>query len=125
MLISRRVPLFTFFGTMRHFFERKKFKNYKFFFQKNVLRFLSLRYSADFRRSRLVSFHAVIVHLACTRRLFICTQICSGRYLGDMLNGKPNSTWTKFSPCKLFLCDNPVCDNEGSLHYNFSISVPM
>ena len=40
-----------FFWHCATFFERKKFK---FFFQKNVLRFLSLRYSADFRRSRLV-----------------------------------------------------------------------
>ena len=41
---------------MRLFFEEKLFfKIYKFF-QKNVLRFLSLRYGADFRRSRLVLF---------------------------------------------------------------------
>ena len=39
---------------MRHFPKEKIFKNFKFFFKKNVLRFLSLRYSADFRRSRLV-----------------------------------------------------------------------
>ena len=31
----------------------RKINNFKFF-KKNVLRFLSLRYSADFRRSRLV-----------------------------------------------------------------------
>ena len=30
------------------------FKNFKFFSKKSLLRFLSLRYSADFRRSRLV-----------------------------------------------------------------------
>ena len=51
---SRRVPPFTFFGIMRLFFERKKFSKISFFFQKIVLRFLSVRYSADFRRSRLV-----------------------------------------------------------------------
>ena len=48
---SRRVPFYIF----RHyatFFERKKFKTFTFF--QNVLRFLSLRYSADFRCSRLV-----------------------------------------------------------------------
>ena len=33
------------------------FENFKFFSKKNVLRFLSLRYSADLRRSRLVHFH--------------------------------------------------------------------
>ena len=38
------VPRFTFFDTMRHFSK-----------EKNVLRFLSLRYSADFRRSRFIS----------------------------------------------------------------------
>ena len=36
------------------FSERKKSKISSFFPKKNVLRFLSLRYSADFRRSRLV-----------------------------------------------------------------------
>ena len=35
---------------LREFF----FQKFQFFFQKIVLRFLSLRYSADFRRSRLV-----------------------------------------------------------------------
>ena len=47
--------LFYIFRHYATFFERKKiFKNFKFFFQKIVLRFLSLRYGADFRRSRLV-----------------------------------------------------------------------
>ena len=49
---SKRAPFYIF----RHyatFFERKKSK-ISSFFQKNVLRFLSLRYSADFRRSHLV-----------------------------------------------------------------------
>ena len=49
---ARRVPPFTFFGTMRHFL-KKQIKNFKFF-SNFFLCFLSLRYSADFRRSRLV-----------------------------------------------------------------------
>ena len=52
---SKRVPPFTFFGTVRHFPKEIFFlENFKFFSKKNVLRFLSLRYSADLRRSRLV-----------------------------------------------------------------------
>ena len=54
---SRRVPPLTFFGTIQRFFERKKNKKFQDFLQKNVLRFLSLRYGADFRRSRLVNFN--------------------------------------------------------------------
>ena len=41
-----------FFGTMRLFLKEKK--NQKFQFFPKVLSFLSLRYGADFRRSRLV-----------------------------------------------------------------------
>ena len=52
---SKRVPSSTFFGTVRHFPKEKFFSKISVFFQKNVLRFLSLRYSADFRRSRLVT----------------------------------------------------------------------
>ena len=48
-------PPFTYFGTMRHFLKEKNFQKFQVFF-KNVLRFLSLIYSADFRRSRLVKF---------------------------------------------------------------------
>ena len=51
---SKRVPPFTFFGTTRHFPKEKFFSKISSFFQKNVLRFLRLRYSADLRRSRLV-----------------------------------------------------------------------
>ena len=52
-LKSPKDPLFTFFGTMRHFLKEKNQK-FQVFSQKKVfLRFLSLRYSADFRRSRL------------------------------------------------------------------------
>ena len=52
---SRRVPTFTFFGTMRLLLKKFFFQKFQFFSKKSVLRFLSLRYGADFRRSRLVS----------------------------------------------------------------------
>ena len=55
---SKRVPPFTFFGTVRHFLKEFFFRKFQVFFQKNVLRFLSLRYSADLRRSRLVPIFA-------------------------------------------------------------------
>ena len=51
---AQRVPPFTFFGTMRHFLKEKKSKISSFFLKKSLSRILSLRYSADFRRSRLV-----------------------------------------------------------------------
>ena len=51
---SRRVPPFTFFGTMRLLLKKIFFQKFQFFSKKSVLRFLSLRYGADFRRSRLV-----------------------------------------------------------------------
>ena len=47
---------------MRHFPKKKNFRKFQVFFQKNVLRFLSLRYSADFRRSRLVFSTANLHH---------------------------------------------------------------
>ena len=46
---------FTFFGTMRHF-SKEFFQKFPVFSKKNVLRFLSLRYSADLGRSCLVGF---------------------------------------------------------------------
>ena len=49
-------PLLHFSALCDIFRKRKIFENFKFFSKKNILRFLSLRYSADFRRSRLV-FH--------------------------------------------------------------------
>ena len=55
---SRRVPFYIF----RHyatFFERNFFQKFQFFSKKIVLRFLSLRYGADFRRSRLVIISAI------------------------------------------------------------------
>ena len=50
---AQRVTPFAFFGTMRHFLIEKKIKNFVFL-KKSLLRILSLRYSADFRPSRLV-----------------------------------------------------------------------
>ena len=41
---------------MRDFLKEKNSKTSSVFFKKNCLRFLSLKYSADFRRSRLVDF---------------------------------------------------------------------
>ena len=60
MLIKPKGSLFTFFGTLRHFLKEKKSK-ISSFFQKS-LRFLSLRYSADFRRSRLVVSSSIIIY---------------------------------------------------------------
>ena len=54
MLINPKGSPFTFFGTVRHFPKEFFFENFHFF--QKVLRFLSLRYSADFRRSRLVQY---------------------------------------------------------------------
>ena len=52
---SKRDPLLLFSALCNIFRKKKIYGKIKFFFKKNVLRFLSLRYSADFRRSRLVS----------------------------------------------------------------------
>ena len=52
MLIKPKGSPFYIFRHYATFSERKIISS--FFFKKNVLRFLSLRYSADFRRSRLV-----------------------------------------------------------------------
>ena len=46
--------LFTFFCTVRHFPKEENSKTSSYFSKEHVLRFLSLRYSADFRRSSLV-----------------------------------------------------------------------
>ena len=57
MLINPKGSPFYSFRHFATFLEEKFFfKNYKFFSKKNVLLFLSLRYGADFRRSRLVLF---------------------------------------------------------------------
>ena len=54
MLINPEGSPFYIFRHYATFFERKKFSKISIFFQKFFLRFLSLRYGADFRRSRLV-----------------------------------------------------------------------
>ena len=59
---SKRVPPFTFFGTTRHFPKENFFSKISSFFQKNVLHFLRLRYSADLRRSRLVFNCLFVLH---------------------------------------------------------------
>ena len=51
---SKRVPLLHFSALCDIFRKKIFFRKLQVFFQKNVLRFLSLRYSADLRRSRLV-----------------------------------------------------------------------
>ena len=51
---SKRSPLLQFSALCDLFRKKKIFQNFKFFSTKIVLRFLSLRYGADFRRSRLV-----------------------------------------------------------------------
>ena len=50
---SKRVPLLH-FSALCDIFRKNFFSKISSFFPKNVLRFLSLRYSADLRRSRLV-----------------------------------------------------------------------
>ena len=52
MLTNPKGPLLH-FSALCDFFEKEKEK-ISSFFRKNVLRFLSLRYSADFRHSRLI-----------------------------------------------------------------------
>ena len=82
------------FDIFRHyatfFSERKKFKN-QVFFKKSLLRFLSLRYSADFRRSRLVYYcsnpcmeHArinLVQAIPCEKRAWLCTWTMHGIYI--------------------------------------------
>ena len=60
MLINSKGSPLLHFSALCDFFERNYFfKNYKFFSKKIFLRFLSLRYGADFRRSRLVLYFSV------------------------------------------------------------------
>ena len=47
-------PLLHFSALCDFFWKKKFFQKFQFFSKKSVLRFLSLRYGADFRRSRLV-----------------------------------------------------------------------
>ena len=53
-LAGRGAPLSPFFWFFEKKFDKISKKNFKFFFKKSLLRFLSRRYGADFRRSRLV-----------------------------------------------------------------------
>ena len=53
---SLKGPPFDFFSALCDIFRKKKISKISSFFHKNVLRFSSLEYSADFRRSRLVLF---------------------------------------------------------------------
>ena len=66
------------FYIFRHYatFLKKKFQKFQFFSKKNLLRFLSLRYGADFRRSRLVVifFDQKSHHLAIQACLHILTD---------------------------------------------------
>ena len=58
MLINPEGSPFYIFRHYATFFERKNiFQKFQFFSKKNLLRFLSLRYGADFRRSRLVTIN--------------------------------------------------------------------
>ena len=73
---SKKVPLLHFSALCDIF--REKISS---FFQKNVLRFLSLRYSADFRRSRPVNTHSwnracVSIERCRTRRVRIKFIFC-------------------------------------------------
>ena len=72
MLINPEGSPFTFFGTMLLFLKEKIFSKSSSFFQKIVLRFLSLRYGADFRRSRLVY---IIVSVISFRGLFFYSNV--------------------------------------------------
>ena len=49
-------PLLHFSALCDFFWKKKIFQKFQFFSKKSVLRFLSLRYGADFRRSRLVLY---------------------------------------------------------------------
>ena len=58
---------------MRHFLKEKIQKLHVFFSKKSLLSFLSLRYSADFRRSRLVDYyHSLVFGGKCFKRHFSC-----------------------------------------------------
>ena len=54
MLINPKGSPLLHFSALCDFFERIFFQKLQVFFKKFFLRFLSLRYGADFRRSRLV-----------------------------------------------------------------------
>ena len=89
---SQRVPLLH-FSALCDIFREITISKISFFFEKNVLRFLSLRYSSDFRRSRLVG-------------IFILLKKC---HTGPTMNQK---TLTTKNGRK----------NSNQLHPNFLIS---
>ena len=63
---SKRVPLLH-FSELCDISRKNFFRKFQAFFQKNVLRFLSLRYSADLRRSRLVRSYIIRLGTAIPR----------------------------------------------------------
>ena len=65
MLINPEGPPFYIFRHYATFFERIFFQKFQVFFQKIVLRFLSLRFGADFRRSRLVIHYIFPLYANC------------------------------------------------------------
>ena len=68
---------------MRLFLKEKYFfQKFQFFSKKNVLRFLSLRYGADFRRSRLVSFWSD----------HSCRVTSCSHYVDIHMSAQPNSS---------------------------------
>ena len=67
---SKRVPPFTFFGTMRHFSKEKNSKISSFFSKKNVLRFLSLTKLYKVYRSYTKLYRVDIAPTSDVLRLF-------------------------------------------------------
>ena len=66
MLIDPKGSPLLHFSALWDIYQKKKNQKVQVLFQKNVLRFLSLRYSADFIRSRLVcSFSINLYELKC------------------------------------------------------------
>ena len=94
---------------MRHFPEERNFQKFPVFFEENVLRFLSLRYSADFRRSRLVFFFSLHSHSELSTFLTILTILKFLQFLANevvFLHNLRNSTGPKGTPLEYFrLCE--------------------
>ena len=57
-------PLLHFSALCDFFWKKIFFQKFQFFSKKSVLRFLSLRYGADFRRSRLVLTNSTCIYLS-------------------------------------------------------------
>ena len=100
---SKRV-LFYFFWHYATFFDRKNSK-ISSFFSKKISRFLSLRYSADFRRSRLVSSCMGIIWLKCIHPSSYMTFYDHGRFSSKSLNFSSipifGLIWISFQWCLL------------------------